>query len=141
MMRQQSEADPMKRSLLVVAFVTASTVLAIVQSGPEAAMANAAKALVAALDEGQRAKIQFPMDSEERFNWHFIPRDRQGLPLKQMTPAQRNAAFALLKTGLSEKGFTKAETIRSLEVILKALDNGPGRRDTELDYFTTLRGP
>jgi hypothetical protein len=141
MMRQQSEADPMKRILLAVAFVTASAALAMVQSRPEPAMAAAAKALIAALDEGQRAKIQFPMDSEERFNWHFIPRDRQGLPLKSMTPAQRDVAFALLKTGLSEKGFTKAETIRSLEVILKALENGAARRDTELYYFTIFGEP
>jgi hypothetical protein len=141
MMRQQSEADPMKRTLLVVAFVTASAVLAMVQSGPEPAMAAAAKALIATLDEGQRTKIQFPMNSDERFNWYFIPRDRQGLPLKMMTPPQRDAAFALLKTGLSEKGFTKAETIRSLEVILKALENNSPRRDTELYYFTIFGEP
>src|SRR5688572_24738657 len=121
-MPQQSEA-PMKRILLAVAFVTASAVLAIVQPRPEQAMAAAAKALLSSLDQGQQAQIRFPMESEERFNWHFIPRERKGLPLKAMSQAQRDAAFALLKTGLSEKGFTKAETIRSLEIILKALEN------------------
>jgi Protein of unknown function (DUF3500) len=131
----------MNRILLTVAFVSASAVLAVVQSGPEQAMSAAAKALLATLDDGQRAKIRFPMEAEERFNWHFIPRDRQGLPLKMMTPPQRDAAFALLKTGLSEKGFTKAETIRSLEIILKALENGAARRDTELYYFTIFGEP
>ena len=131
----------MKRILLAVALLAATAVVTIVQPRPEQAMAAAAKALLASLDDTQKGNIRFPMDSEERFNWHFIPRDRKGVSLKMMTPAQRDAAFALLKTGLSEKGFTKAETIRSLEIILKALENGAARRDTELYYFTIFGEP
>jgi hypothetical protein len=129
----------MKRILLAVALVTASGVLAIVQPRPEPAMAAAAKALLASLDQAQQCQIRFPMESEERFNWHFIPRERKGLSLKMMNTGQRDAAFALLKTGLSEKGFTKAEAIRSLEIILKALENGAARRDPE-NYFFTIFG-
>ena len=104
-------------------------------------MAAAAKTFLASLDDGQRQKAQLPFDADERFNWFFVPRDRQGLSLKLMTPKQRDTAFALLKTGLSEKGFTKAETIRSLEIILKELENGAPRRDTELYYFTIFGDP
>jgi Protein of unknown function (DUF3500) len=129
----------MNRILLSVGLLLSLTAAAIVQPRPEPAMAAAAKALLASLDEGQRAQIRFPMDSEERFNWHFIPRERKGVSLKMMTPAQRDAAFALLKTGLSEKGFTKAESIRSLEIILKALENGAARRDPE-NYFFSIFG-
>ena len=111
------------------------------QPRPETQMAAAAKAFLASLDPAQRQKAQLPFDAEERYNWHFIPRDRQGVPLKTMTPAQREAAFALLRTGLSQKGFTKAEAIRSLEIILKELENGSPRRDTELYYFTIFGEP
>jgi len=97
------------------------------QARPEVAMTRAAQALLAALDDTGRGKIQFAFDSEERFNWHFIPRTRLGLPLKDMTPAQRELAFALLKTGLSTQGFTHAESIRSLELVLRAMENRTSR--------------
>ncbi len=132
----------MTRLLLISLLVlVAGTVMAVVQARPEQAMTAAAKALLASLDDAQRQKAQLPFDSEERFNWYFVPRDRQGLSLKLMTPPQREAALALLRTGLSQKGFTKAETIRSLEIILKALENGSPRRDTELYYFTIFGEP
>jgi hypothetical protein len=131
----------MMRFLLPLIVFFAASVMAVVQSRPEQAMATAAKALLASLDDAQRQKAMLPFDTEERFNWYFIPRDRQGLSLKLMTPAQREAAFALLRTGLSQKGFTKAETIRSLEIILKELENGSPRRDTELYYFTIFGEP
>lgn len=106
---------------------------------PGAAMAAAARAFLATLDAGQRPKAQFAFDAEERFNWHFTPVPRAGLPLKEMTPPQRDAAFALLHVGLSQKGYTKAEAIRALEPILAEIEQNPVRRDPEL-YFVTIFG-
>jgi hypothetical protein len=123
---------------LAGAAVAAATFPAGAES-PASAMAAAANAFLATLDAGQRAKAQFAFDAEERFNWHFTPVPRAGLPLKQMTPAQRDAAFALLHVGLSEKGYTKAETIRALEPILAEIEQNPVRRDPEL-YFVTIFG-
>jgi hypothetical protein len=108
------------------------------QARPEAAMTRAAQALLAALDDAGRGKIQFAFDSEERFNWHFVPRTRLGLPLKNMSPAQRDLAFALLKTGLSASGFTRAESIRSLENVLRAMEKRDSR-DPEM-YFLSIFG-
>jgi hypothetical protein len=110
------------------------------QGRPEVAMAAAAKAFLGVLDDAQRAKVQFSFDSEERFNWHFIPRARKGLPIAEMTPAQRSAAFALLKTGLSASGYTRAEAIRSLENVLRAMENR-NSRDPEQYFFTIFGGP
>ena len=110
------------------------------QARPEAAMARAATAFLKTLDDGQRAKAQYAFDAEERFNWHFIPRERKGLPLKEMTPAQREAAFALLKTGLSASGFSRAESIRSLELVLRAMENR-NSRDPEMYFFTVFGTP
>ena len=110
------------------------------QARPEIAMARAADAFLKTLDDGQRAKAQYAFDSDERFNWHFIPRERKGLPLKEMTPAQREAAVALLKTGLSAGGFSRAESIRSLELVLRAIENR-NSRDPEMYFFTIFGTP
>jgi hypothetical protein len=108
------------------------------QARPEVAMARAAEAFLATLDAPQAARVQFAFDSEERFNWHYIPRARQGLPLKEMNPSQRDAAMAFLKTGLSASGFSRAETIRSLENVLRAMENRDSR-DPDM-YFLTIFG-
>lgn len=130
-------------TLKAVVFVTGVLALGVSahlseQARPEVAMARAAKAFLAALDAPQRAKAQWAFDSEERFNWHYIPRTRNGLPLKDMSPTQREAAFALLKTGLSASGFSRAESIRSLELVLRATENR-NSRDPEM-YFVTVFG-
>ncbi len=52
-------------------------------------MGSAASRYLTELDEKQVEQATFPFDSEERLNWHFIPRPRKGLPLKEMTSAQR----------------------------------------------------
>jgi hypothetical protein len=70
-------------------------------------MAKAANAFLAALDSSKRSKASLPFNSEERLNWHFVPRERQGVPIKQMSSEQRWAALTLLKSSLSARGFTK----------------------------------
>ena len=51
-------------------------------------MASAAKTFLAALTPEQKTKAAFVFASPERENWHFIPKDRNGLPLKEMSAAQ-----------------------------------------------------
>ncbi|MFO0907771.1 MAG: DUF3500 domain-containing protein [Isosphaeraceae bacterium] len=80
--------------------------------------------------------------SRPSINWHFIPRERQGLSIKAMTPAQRSLAFGLLHTGLGASGYLKATTIMSLEQILKDLEKGSGPvRDPELYFFSVFGKP
>ena len=110
------------------------------QARPEVAMARAANDFLATLDAAQSAKARFAFDSPERFNWHFIPRTRLGLPLKDMTPKQRDAAFALLKTGLSASGFERTEAIRSLELVLRAMEKRDSR-DPEMYFFSVFGNP
>ena len=81
-------------------------------------MAEIANSLLSILDEGQKAKATFAFDADERLNWHFIPRTRKGLPMKEMSPQQRLLATALLNSGLSHDGARKAVTIMSLEEFL-----------------------
>jgi hypothetical protein len=48
-------------------------------------MSAIAKVFLAALNPEQKTKACFEFAAEERENWHFIPRERKGLPLKEMT--------------------------------------------------------
>src|SRR3954471_20966943 len=105
-------------------------------------MAEAANKFLGALTPEQRAKATFDFKNEERFNWHFIPKPRNGLPFKEMTPAQADLGRALLRTGLSEKGFTKATNIMLVvELVLKDLENQAPRRDPGLYYVTVFGKP
>ena len=103
-------------------------------------MIDAAKAFLAAVGVEQKAQAALPFDAENRFDWHYIPRRRTGLPLAQMNDAQRKAAMDLLRASLSEPGFAKAETIRSLEHVLRALERSD-HRDAERYYFTVFGEP
>ena len=105
-------------------------------------MAGAAKNLWASLTPDQKLKIGFDFNDKLRFDWHFIPRPRKGLPMKEMSSEQRALAQALLASGLSQSGYMKAETIISLEQILASIEKGTGPvRDTELYFFNIFGNP
>jgi hypothetical protein len=106
-------------------------------------MALAANNLLTALTPEQKTKATFDFPNEERQNWHFIPKARKGLPIKEMTHFQRPLAFALLASGLSHSAFMKAGTIMSLEEVLRELEAPNGRmvRDPELHYVTIFGTP
>lgn len=108
------------------------------QSGSQ--MATAASRFLKALDKDQATRATFAFDGPERLDWHFIPRPRKGLPVKEMNSAQRALAFGLLQSGLAGSGYLKATTIMSLEQVLKELEQGKGSvRDPEL-YFVSIFG-
>jgi len=105
-------------------------------------MTECANRFLAALDANQRGKATLPFDAEERLNWHFIPRERKGLPLREMSPYQKHLASALLAGGLSQTGYIKAVTIMSLEDVLKIMENDSGeRRNPEKYYFSVFGSP
>lgn len=115
------------------------------------AMVEAARNLLAALNEEQRAKALFPVDHDLRDFWQFIPtpdvekrygHPRPGLTLREMTPEQKNLAAALLSTGLSPRGYSKARTVMSLEEVLRLLEEDTsGRRDPERYHFSIFGKP
>ena len=106
-------------------------------------MAMRANQFLASLDAEQKAKASFDFKGDERSNWHFIPKTRKGLALKEMTPEQRKLAHALAASGLSQQGYSKATNIMSLEPILHQLE-GAARtfpRDPELYHFFIFGTP
>lgn len=107
-----------------------------------ALMAETANRFLASLTPEQRAKATFTFQEEERQNWHFVPIERKGLALREMNSAQKHLATALLSAGLSQQGFVKAETIMSLEDVLKAIEHGTGpERDPEKYYISIFGAP
>ncbi len=107
-------------------------------------MTQAANAFLASLTPEQKAKAQKSFDDPNRVDWHFIPRARQGLPFKELDPAQNRLGHAFLASGLSRRAYMQSVTIMSLDAVLKELEKGNTRapvRDPELYYFTLFGEP
>ena len=105
-------------------------------------MAEAALNFWAALTPELQAKCAFPFDDNERFNWHFIPRERKGITWNDMTAAQQALAHAFLASGLSNRGYQQAQTIMSLDSVLKELEKGRGPlRDPNNYAFSVFGSP
>ena len=59
-------------------------------------MASAANNLLASLNDGQRGTVMLDFDAAERVDWHFIPKERKGLSILDMSPDQHLLLHALL---------------------------------------------
>jgi hypothetical protein len=92
-----------------------------------------------------REKANLTFEDANRFDWHYIPRpgQRKGLPLKEMTPAQRQAAQTLLSTALSAKGMKQSgQIMNDLELVLRGDGPNPNLgRDPEMYYFMVFGAP
>src|SRR5262245_52700272 len=88
------------------------------------AMSQAALAFKGTLSADQLAQASFGFDDPERLNWHFIPRPRKGLPLRDLEGKALKAAHALITSGLSNAGYDQVMSITSLEEVLYLLEGG-----------------
>lgn len=111
----------------------------------DAQMADATKAFLGSLSQEQRAKATFDFDGEVRTDWHFIPKERVGLAIKEMSLEQRRVAHALMKKALSQKGYLKTTAIMGLEQVLRELEadreGNIERRDQEKYWFSVFGEP
>ena len=129
----------MKKYLALTAVLLASPFA--FAGSPALDMGRAARNFLKGLTAEQKAKASFEFTDEERENWHFIPLDRKGLKLSELNPSQTHYAYALLASGLSQKGVLNATTIMSLEAILAEMENDPVRRDTQKYYIAIFGEP
>ena len=89
---------------------------------------SAATALLAALTDEQKKKAVNDIKAPLRKDWHFIPRDRMGLMLGDMSAEQKTLVHKLMQTALSDSGYLKATDIIWLETVLYEMSNkSPGR--------------
>lgn len=84
---------------------------------------TAADRFIAMLDGTQKDETVFPFDTEERFNFHFVPLQRKGITFNEMNEEQKHAALDLMRTCMSEESFSKASQIMQLDAVLKVLEN------------------
>ena len=87
-------------------------------------MTNAAVALQNSLTPDQLKLASFAYDDAERLNWHFIPRERQGLGLWDLNGDALKAAEQFVATGLTAAGYEKVLQVRSLEEVLYLFEGG-----------------
>ena len=108
-----------------------------------AEMVNGAEQFLMSLSDEELERATFSFESAERERFHFVPPEtfeRHGLPLEDMSTAQRERAHDLLRTGVSQSGYLTATQIIELEAILEALEGGEAfSRDPDL-YFVSVFG-
>ena len=108
---------------------------------PATEIAAAANNLLSALTTEQRSKASFEFATAERVNWHFVPKERKGLPFADLTPAQAHLAHVVISSALSHRGYFKAATIMSMEQILFDLENKAPHRNPDLYYLSFFGKP
>jgi hypothetical protein len=82
---------------------------------------QAADAYLASLTAVQRERTVFPVDDIEWRRWNNVHRyARAGASLREMTEAQRDRAFNLMRASLSAKGLEKSRNIMRLNGHLRS---------------------
>jgi hypothetical protein len=111
-------------------------------------MKAAADTFLAGLTPDLKTKASFDFNDKHRTAWFFTPQQdkdkhftRKGVRLEEMTAEQKAAAMALLKSGLSAKGYEQATTIVGLENLLKELEGTKGAMVRNSNwYFVSVFG-
>jgi hypothetical protein len=108
---------------------------------PTAAVREAAEKFLAGLTPAQRDKTLFPVDDAEWRKWmnqsFYV---RQGVSFLEMTPAQRDLAFALMRASLSARGMTLTRDIMKLNETLAELAGNNHDEYGEWQYHVTVMG-
>lgn len=113
------------------------------QTGADtAAVREAAQALLDVLNAEQREQMSFPINDTEWRNWANVHLyQRQGVGLLDMNDAQRAAAFSLLRTALSSKGYETSRDIMRLNHHLAELVSNFDEYGEDLYWFTMMGTP
>jgi hypothetical protein len=85
---------------------------------------SATERFLASLTQEQRNRTMFSIDDAEWRKWmnqHFYV--RQGISFLEMSDAQRDAAFGMLSTALSTRGFQQVRNIMKLNETLGEMSN------------------
>jgi Protein of unknown function (DUF3500) len=132
------------RALRALALILLSVTSAIAQTATTR-MVSAAKAFLSTLDAKQRQTVLFAFDdAKQRQRWSNLPTSfvaRSGISLKDMNPAQRSAALALVSSALSPRGFEKVQQIMEGDEVLKTKEHNNSLFGKDLYYISILGRP
>jgi hypothetical protein len=96
-------------------------------------LSQTATRFINSLNAAQQKKALYTSNSEERFNWHFFPKnDRKGIPVGELNESQKKTAFDLVRACFSENGAQKVNDVIALEAVLKSIE-GRGSSDQYRD--------
>jgi len=104
----------------------------------------AAEAFIATLTPAQAIRTVFAIDDSEWRRWSNVDNGiyvRQGVSLREMTEAQRQAGMSLVRTSLSAKGLKLTEDIMKTDQTLREINNDVDRYDEQLYFFTMMGQP
>jgi hypothetical protein len=131
-------------SILALALMCLSVKAPIAQTATSR-IVSAANTFLSTLDQKQRQSVLFAFDDEkQRARWSNLPTTmvpRAGLSLKELNPAQRSAALALVSSALSPRGFEKVQQIMEGDEVLKTSGGNNPMFGKDLFYISILGTP
>jgi hypothetical protein len=104
-------------------------------------LVDAAKAFLTALDDGQRAAVRFPVDSEIWRTWSNIHRNlmRHGLCMADLSGRQRELAYGVLRASTGARAYETARNAMRLNETLAEMTGLP-EEFGELFYWISIFG-
>jgi hypothetical protein len=110
-----------------------------VSTGP---VRDAARRFLASLTDEQRARTAYAVDDIEWRLWNNVHRyARQGVSFEEMTETQRERGFALMRAGLSARGFEQSRDIMRLNGYLAEVLDRFGEYGEFLYHLTVMGVP
>ncbi len=107
-----------------------------------APVVEAATVFLGSLSTDKRTATSFPVDDEEWRNWNNVHRaTREGVSFKDMSDAERHAAFGLMRASLSAKGFEKSRNVMRLNQHLGELIGNLDEYGDGLYWITVMGEP
>lgn len=86
---------------------------------------SSALTVINSFDSTQKAKSVYPFEDMSRYDWNYLPASlipRRGVCLKDLDSTQKENVYALLRSFLSDKGFSRTQDIMNNEYYLKELE-------------------
>lgn len=134
----------MRRIILLTSAPIALCATAMIMNNSNAsktvAPTQAASMFLQTLSPDEVKVAQFAFDADERFNFHFIPKDRNGLQFRNMNQVQQTAALQLMSSCLSQIGMDKVRSIRDTELVLRSMENAPVDYRNPDKYYVLVFG-
>jgi Protein of unknown function (DUF3500) len=101
-----------------------------------------AMTFVHSLNEAQRQKALYPFEEITRYEWHYLPATmvaRYGIGIKDLDSIQKTNVYMMLKSFLSNEGYTRTRNIMNYEYLLKEMQPENVNRIPE-NYYIAVYG-